>query len=96
MTAARSISPDAKCTGCFLLVTFLLRQKKSNIHKLKVTNQPIRSNNARQFTNNPRVNSDVTNYLLRKSSSKSSRQLSSSRELAEGVLLHEINLLIAQ
>ena len=26
------ISRDAKYTGCFLLVTFLLRQKKSNEH----------------------------------------------------------------
>ena len=35
MTAARGISRDAKYAGCFLLVTFLLRQKKSNIQTLK-------------------------------------------------------------
>ena len=48
MTAARGISPDAKYAGCFLLVTFLLRQKKSNKNTPTRINTPKTSKKNRQ------------------------------------------------
>jgi len=52
------LKQDVSPAGCFLLLTFLLRQKKSNVSdKLKLTSKPTRSDECLQ-TKSPDTKSE--------------------------------------